>query len=102
MKTIKAFLIIGRNGSLSVRKNRPFLNSDEVSFKLNVSLPDDFFDRIIPVVDIEVPKEAIYNPEASLTMDLMSEEIASKLNLEISEVRDGLVDLMKKKLEVDK
>lgn len=98
MKTIRAFLIISRTGTVNIRKSRPYLNSDEVSFKLNINLPDDFFDRVIPVIEVNVPKEAIYNPEASVVLDLMSEEIAQKLEVEINDVRDGLTEFLKAKL----
>lgn len=99
MTTMYAFLIISRGGSLNVRKNRPALSSDEVSFKLKVNLPNDFFNRIIPVIEVSVPKEALYNPEATVAMELLSVELAQKLDLEASDIRDGLKELMQKKLE---
>ncbi|MBV6514249.1 MAG: hypothetical protein FMNOHCHN_03839 [Ignavibacteriaceae bacterium] len=102
MKTIEAYLILSRSGAISVRKGRPYLNSDEVSFRLSVNLPDDFFNRVIPVIEVNVPKEAIYNPEATLALDLLSDEVAEKLELEATDVRDGLQELMRQKLDKQK
>ncbi len=99
MRQLSTYLIISRSGTVNVRKNPPYLNSDEVSFRLKINLPDDFFDRVIPVVEVNVPKEAIYNPEAELSLDLLSSEVADKLGLEASEVRDGLVEMLKQKLQ---
>lgn len=98
MSKLSAFLIISSSGVISVRKNKPALNSDEVSFRLNINLPNDFFDRVIPVVEVNVPKEAIYNPDAKLTLDLLSIELAEKLNLQASEIRDGLQEMLNRKL----
>ncbi len=97
--TIRAYLIIGRSKTINIRKSRPDLSSDEVAFQIAINLPNDFFERVIPTIDVQVPKEAIYNPEATLVLDLMSSEIANKLRLEVSEVRDGLQEMMRKKLQ---
>lgn len=87
---------------MQVRKNPPYLNSDEVSFRLKINLPDDFFKRIIPLIEVDIPKEAIYNPDAELSLDLLSAEVAEKLKLEASEVKDGLTELLKQKIENDR
>lgn len=102
MQSLNAYLIISRSGTVQVRKNPPYLNSDEVSFRLKINLPDDFFKRIIPLIEVDIPKEAIYNPDAELSLDLLSAEVAEKLKLEASEVKDGLTELLKQKIENDR
>lgn len=96
---LSGYLIISSGGTMAFRVNRPGLNSEQVCFKITVNLPSDFFRRVIPEIKVDVPKEAIFNPDAALTLNLMSDDIANKLGIEVSEVRDGLTEMLKKKLE---
>lgn len=94
---IKAFLIINDGGSIRVTKNRPYLNNNEISVLLNVDVPNRFFERMIPVVDIRLPEEAVIQPEMDVALSITSQEVADKLKLDAQEVFDGLKDMVERK-----
>lgn len=91
---IDAFLVISRFGSIRAVKNRPALNSDEIAVNLKVDIPKEFFERLMPTVNIQLPKESVINTDMEAVISLTAEQVASKLNLEVLDVTDGLRQLI--------
>lgn len=99
--TTEAFLVINRNLSLRVVKNRPQLSNDEVALRLQVTLPANFFERMIPTVDLEVPAGAIYEPVAEVAVKLTAKEVSEKLHLDYDAVLDGLAQAIENSKTID-
>lgn len=57
-----AYLIITKAGVSNLRKTRPKLNSGEVAVRLRLTVPDEFFERIIPDAELIIPEEAVLTP----------------------------------------
>lgn len=55
MKT-SGFAIITKKGIVGFRAKKPSLSSGQIAVKLNLEVPDKFFDATIPVVNIIVPE----------------------------------------------
>lgn len=96
---IQAFLVINSGGSLRVVKSKPYLNNNEIALKLAIDIPQEFFDRLIPVANIKLPKEGIIDPDVETVLSITSNEVAQKLRLEAAEVYDGLKEMVNKKNE---
>lgn len=64
-----------------------------------LDVPDVLFNRPIPTVSIQVPEDLVTNPDPQLVVSLVADEAAKSLGLDFKEVQDGLMDMMKKKLE---
>ncbi len=94
---IKAYLVISSSGSLRVVKGRPYLNNNEIAVLLNMDVPKEFFERLIPLVNIQLPKEGVIEPDVETVLSITSREVAEKLKIEAAEVYDGLKDMLTKK-----
>lgn len=94
---IKAFLVISRSGTLRVVKNRPYLNNTEIAVTLDIDVPNKFFERLMPTVKIDLPEEAIVNPDTQAVIKISALEIADKLNLDVTAVEDGLRTMLEEK-----
>lgn len=98
---IKAFLVISRSGTLRVVKNRPYLNNTEIAVTLDINVPNKFFERLMPTVSIDLPEEAIVNPDTQAVIKISALEIADKLNLDVTAVEDGLRTMLEEKASKD-
>jgi hypothetical protein len=96
---IKAFLVISRGGSLRVVKTRPYLNNSEIAVTLDINVPNVFFERLMPTVQIDLPVEAIANPSTDAIVKITALEIADKLQLDVTDVEDGLRAMLTEKKE---
>lgn len=94
---IKAYLIISNSGTLRVVKGRPYLNNTEIAVTLDIDVPKVFFERLMPTVKIELPVEAIANPSTDAVVKISALEIADKLQLNVSDVEDGLRTMLEEK-----
>ena len=93
---INAYLVIGRNNSLRVVKTRPYLNNTEIALTLKLDIPDVFFDRLMPTVQINVPDDAIVNVSPDVAVNIAAQEISQALSLDYIETRDGLKEMILK------
>lgn len=96
---IVAYLTIDRWAKLEVRKNPPRLNGDQIGMKLLLDVPNEVFNRPLPVLELQLPKEVVMNPDASLVAQLSAQTIAGTLQLEVKEVTDGLLQMLKAKTQ---
>ena len=84
---------------VSFTKSKPALSSNQIAVAVNVNVPVAFFERLTPVIDIQLPEEAVVNPNVESVIKLSALEIADKLQLEVTDVEDGLRTLINKKVE---
>jgi hypothetical protein len=91
--------INGRTKAVEIRKNPTYLSGSEIMVKVVLDVPDVLFNRPIPTATIEVPEDLISNPDALVTTRIISMDAAKALGLDVQEVTDGLVEMMKAKLE---
>lgn len=94
---IQAYLIISQSGSVRMVKGAPSLSNIEIAIKVNLNIPDSFFHRLIPVVDIDVPADAILSPGIESVVHMMSQEISEKLEVDVNDVEDGLKNALNNK-----
>lgn len=83
----------------SFTKSKPSLSSNEIAVAITVKVPVAFFERMTPVVEIELPEEAVVHPNIESVIKLSAMEIADKLQLQVDDVEDGLKQLIQAKNE---
>lgn len=104
---VNAYLVITASRSrynsysytLRVTKQEPSLNSNEIAMKLKVNVPDEVFKRPVPLLELDVPKEIVMNPDAEVAARLTADTIADALQLDVETVTDGLLTMIKDKQE---
>jgi len=82
-----------------ITSGQPSLTSSQIAVKVNVTVPNAFFERLTPVINIDLPEEAVVNPDVNTVIDLTAIEVADKLKLEVNDVQDWLRQLVDKKRE---
>lgn len=82
-----------------VTKSKPSLTNRQIAIKVNIKVPNAFFERLTPVVNIELPEEAVVNPNIQSVIQLSALEIADKLQLEVTSVEDGLKQMIEDKIK---
>lgn len=88
---------------VSFTQSKPGLTSNQIAVKVEINVPNAFFERLTPVVKIDLPEEAVVNPNVESVITLSALEIADKLKLEVTDVEDGLRTMIEaKKEEVNK
>ena len=63
------YLIMDKNGARQMRKTKPKLSSGEVAVQLEIEISDEFFERFIPVANLEIPDDAVIKPEISVSVN---------------------------------
>lgn len=91
------------SGSIvKITKSKPAISNRQICIAVNINVPIAFFERLTPVINIDLPKEAILNPDSEIVIDLSAIEVADKLNLEVTDVKDALTELIEaKKAEIE-
>lgn len=93
--TISAFLIISSSGRLRATKTRPYINNDEIALNLNIDVPDSFFERLIPTVDIKIPDAAVMSPDIDTTVEIFAAALTDKLKIDTDTVIDGFKEVVR-------
>lgn len=83
--------------SVRVNKSKPSLNSDEIAVLLNIEVPVEFFERMTPVVNLSLPKDAILTLSEETVIALSAPELAQKLKISLEDAEDGLKQMLSKK-----
>lgn len=81
----------------SVTKGKPGLTNRQIAIAINIKVPNAFFERLMPVINIELPAEAVVNPDVKTVIDLSAIEVAENLHLEVTEVSDMLSQMVEEK-----
>lgn len=103
--TVSGYLVIearksygGYSGRIAkITSGQPSLTNSQIAVKVNVNVPNAFFERLTPVINIELPGEAVVNPDVQTVIDLTAIEVADKLKLEVVDVQDWLKQLVEAK-----
>lgn len=77
---IECYLYVDHNGNFRVRKSHAIPMPSEIGIKLKLEIDNRFFKRPMPEASIKIPDYLI-----------------TDLKLEVAEVQDGLLELLKKK-----
>lgn len=96
---IEAYLIINNRGGIRAVKQRPALNNDEIALNLNVDVPEVFFERLIPTVNIAIPEGAMIKPDIDTSVQLISQKVGEALKIDSTVVMDGLKEMMREEVE---
>lgn len=80
-----------------VTKAKPAITNREIAIAINIVVPNAFFERLTPVINIELPSEAVVNPQVESVINITALEVADKLHLNVTDVEDGLRTLIMKK-----
>lgn len=82
---INCYLVINSGGSVRVVKQTPSLNWNEISMKLQVSVPDKLFERPFLQAEIEIPESVVPNsPLNAEVVDNVQNAIREATNLEFN------------------
>jgi len=94
---IYANLFIDRWGNLRVTKKDPRTNPSELGIQLVVDVPDVFFNRPIPQVTVKIPEAYLLIPDKEIAVNMIAEDVANNLELDIKTVNDGLLEMLANK-----
>lgn len=89
---ITANLFINPNGNLRVTKKDASSYPSELAVKLVIDVPDVFFNRPMPIVNLSIPKEYLISPDKEVVAKWIAPEIAEALKIEVKEIEDGLIN----------
>lgn len=67
MKT-EFYLVVSKSGSTKTTKGRPNLDWNEISIKLNLTLPDSLFAKPILTAEIAIPQDKVQPQQISVEM----------------------------------
>ena len=87
----------GYRGSLRFVKTKPSLSSKEIAFEAKIDVPDVFFERLIPVIEIKVPADAAIQPNIETTINVTSQTVGEALGVEVGKVHDALTQLVEER-----
>lgn len=92
---VKANLFISNNGDLRVTKKYTAANPRELAVQLIIDIPDVFFYRPMPKVELAIPEEYLIDPGTEIVAKWVAPNIAEALKLEVKTVEDGLLTMFK-------
>lgn len=95
---LSAYLFVNSQGKIRITRKETGTYPDELALHVVIDVPDSFWRRPIPKVDIVVPDFQL-QPNAETTAAIVAPEIADKLKLDVKAVEDGLINMLKAKQE---
>lgn len=96
---VTANLFINSDGSIRVTKKDTSAYPGELAVQLVIDVPDLFFNRPMPVVDIKIPEAFLINPDEKVVANWVAKDVAESLKVEVKTVEDGLLLALKEKQE---
>lgn len=69
------YLILTRNGGVTMRKSPPELKRGEVAVKVKINMPDKFFYPPMPEVDLIVPEPAVITPTVEIEPEMTEDTV---------------------------
>lgn len=96
---VKANLFIDRTGKVRVTRRDTSAYVTELAVQVVIDVPAVFFNRPIPKVELSIPEEYLIDPGQEVVAKWVAEDVAGALQLEVKTVEDGLLTMMKEKLE---
>jgi len=98
---VTANLFIKNDGSIRVTKKDTGAYPTELAVQLVVDVPDIFFKRPMPIVNLQIPEAFLINPDQKVTAQWIAPEIAEALKVDVKAVEDGLIAAVNAKKEQD-
>ena len=95
---VKANLFINSNGSLRVTKQNTGAYPSELAVQLVIDVPDVFFSRPMPIVNLSIPESYLVNPDTKFVAQWVARDISDALKVDVKTVEDGLMLALKEKL----
>ncbi len=84
-----AYIVIGKNGIRALRKTKPDLNWDELSFKVDIEVPDIFFQRPLFEAKIKIEDNALLTQNITdliiNTKEIIEQQTGAKIDFRIIE-----------------
>lgn len=74
-----AFLVLNRNGIKKLYKTKPNLSSGERGVKINVEMPDTYFDQPFPSINVSFDEEDLIEPTVDVQVQEMKEGFVDRL-----------------------
>lgn len=94
---VQANLFIDSSGNIRVTKRDNRANPRELAVQLVLDVPDIFFKRPMPRVDLSIPPEYLIDPDQKIVARWVGEDVAAALKLDVKTVEDGLLTMLKQK-----
>ncbi len=95
---VTANLFINKDGNIRVTKRDVSAYPTELAVQLIIDVPDIFFKRPMPRVELDVPESYLINPKADVVARWVAPDIAEALGIDIKTVEDGMLTMLKNKL----
>lgn len=89
-------LIVSRTGNVRMNQSGTGLKANEIAVEIRLDIPDGYFRKPHPVVDIKVPV-GDEPPPVEVVVATTSEAVANAMNVRIEDVRDGLMEALRRK-----
>lgn len=96
---VTANLFINRDGSLRITKKDTSAHATELVVQLVIDVPDIFFKRPMPKVELDIPEEYLVNPDSEIAAKWVAPDIAAALGIEVKTVEDGMIAMLKAEQE---
>lgn len=96
---IPLYLFIDRNKSIRITKKDARPNPTELGMQIILEIPDVFFRRPIPKVNLQLDQQFFLDPSQEVTAKFIAPEVAQAMALEVKAVEDGLVRMIKEQAE---
>lgn len=99
---VNANLFIDNRGGLRMTKKYTGAYANELAVQLVIDVPDVFFNRPMPKVELNIPESFLIDPGAEVAAKWVAQDVADALKIEVKTVEDGLLAMIKEKQESDK
>ena len=96
---VRANLFINSNGGLRVTKKDSSSYPSELAVQLVIDVPDVFFRRPMPIVNLNIPESFLVNPDEKVVANWVAQDIAQALQVDVKTVEDGLMLALKEKVK---
>lgn len=95
---ITSYLFVSKAGNVRVNARGTGVKPNELRLKLRLNIPDLFFTRPEPVIDITFPEGVAMSLTPEAAVAVTAQEVARALGLDVEDVQDGLMEAMARKL----
>lgn len=96
---VYANLFIDSKASVRVTKNSTYAHPNELAVQLVVDVPDVFFKRPMPRVELNIPEEYLVDPGKEIVAKWIAQDISDAIKIEAKTVEDGLVAMIKEQIK---
>lgn len=95
--SVTAYLMVNKAGSVRINKNGLDVRTDEVTIELRLTIPETFFNRPRPVVDITIPDDLIQSLTPESAVQITASAVAGALGATVEQVMDGLGEVIEQR-----